>query len=450
VRIETARVTVKEGKPVEGSKILRAVTTYDFEGKRVDEIAHPVDASTPVGKEQYRYDDNGNLIEMVLRGDNGSILSKETYKYEFDDLGNWKKMTTSLAVYENGTLGFEPVEVTYRTITYYYNQAVDKLGKSTPVRSNTSSTAAAKEPSPKKLENRPEQPSKRVTPLVAEEEKSTSAPPPNTKTEKNAAAERSVPQPSQTNVAAGNAGPSSAVDVSSSNAKRSAEPATESPRSSASNAATAFYEEGVAHLKVGRNTEAVTALKQAVYLNPEDGRAYAKLGIAYATIGQHKKALAAFKLAVRLRPDAMDTEANYRMAESYTVTGKKKEALEAYKQSLYTKRAELVENPQTTGFPTMADIHFGLGLAHYNRESFTDAIKELKQAAALEANSADIQYGLALAYLANGDRSSAQRQEKILRSLDPALANNVAAALSSATPPGITRIQPREDRRMRP
>ena len=56
-------------------------------------------------------------------------------------LGNWTKMSGSVAVYENGKVRFEPTEVTYRTISYYYNQAIEKLSntaaksKASPARS---------------------------------------------------------------------------------------------------------------------------------------------------------------------------------------------------------------------------------------------------------------------------------------------------------------------------
>ena len=147
VRIETARVAFKDGAPVEGSRLMRGVTTYDTNGRKVDTVAHPVEGSAPSGKEQYRYDDQGNIVEMVVRGNDGSILSKEIYQYEFDELGNWKKMTTSVAVYEDGKLSFEPVEVTYRTITYYYNQAVDKM---TAVSKSTSVSVPSMSPAPPK------------------------------------------------------------------------------------------------------------------------------------------------------------------------------------------------------------------------------------------------------------------------------------------------------------
>src|ERR1700730_387663 len=111
VRLETAKIGAKDGTPIEGSRVMRGVTTYDTNGRKVDTVAHPVEGSAPSGKEQYRYDDKGNIVEMVVRGNDGSILSKEIYQYEFDELGNWKKMTSSVAVYEDGKLSFEPVEV---------------------------------------------------------------------------------------------------------------------------------------------------------------------------------------------------------------------------------------------------------------------------------------------------------------------------------------------------
>ena len=127
VRVEIAKVIVKDGNFTEGPRVLRETSTYDPKGRKIDSVAHPVEGTSLPGKEEYRYDDNGNIVEMILRGEDGSILSKETYTYELDEIGNWKKMTSSVAIYENGKLVYEPVEVTYRAISYYFGQAVDKL-----------------------------------------------------------------------------------------------------------------------------------------------------------------------------------------------------------------------------------------------------------------------------------------------------------------------------------
>ena len=68
VKVETARITVKEGTPVEGPRAIRAITTYDIKGPRIDTVAHPVEVTTPTGREQYRYDNKGNIVEMTVRG----------------------------------------------------------------------------------------------------------------------------------------------------------------------------------------------------------------------------------------------------------------------------------------------------------------------------------------------------------------------------------------------
>jgi TonB family protein len=129
VRVETAKMIVKAGNLVEGPKVIRGIATYDSLGKKIDSVDYPVESSTVPGKERYSYDDKGNIVEMIVVGPDGSILSKEAYSYEFDPMGNWTKMNTSVAVYENGKVTFEPTEVTYRTISYYYNQAIEKLSK---------------------------------------------------------------------------------------------------------------------------------------------------------------------------------------------------------------------------------------------------------------------------------------------------------------------------------
>jgi YD repeat-containing protein len=130
VRTERARLLVKAGKVVEGARELLETTTYDYQGNRIDNSYYVVSANSHTGREQYRYDDQGNVVEMTLRErDNDSILSKEVYRYEFDAVGNWTKMKTFMVVFEGGKLNYEPTEVTYRNITYYYNQAIADITK---------------------------------------------------------------------------------------------------------------------------------------------------------------------------------------------------------------------------------------------------------------------------------------------------------------------------------
>ncbi len=128
VRTETAKLSLKAGAVVESSRIILEMTSYDVRGNRIDNTYYMLEGArnSLTGKEAYKYDEQGNIIEMILRDDDGAILSKEVYTYEFDPVGNWTKMTTSVVVIEGGKPTFEPIDVTYRTIAYYLTDAVAK------------------------------------------------------------------------------------------------------------------------------------------------------------------------------------------------------------------------------------------------------------------------------------------------------------------------------------
>jgi TonB family protein len=128
VRTEVVKVSTVSGKIVEDNKrVLLETTEYDLKGTKTQNQYFPVAGSTLTGRETYKYDDKGNISEMTLMNADGSLLSKEVYKYEFDSMGNWVKMTTSVAVVENQKIEFEPTEITYRTIFYYLDASMAKM-----------------------------------------------------------------------------------------------------------------------------------------------------------------------------------------------------------------------------------------------------------------------------------------------------------------------------------
>lgn len=128
VRTEVVKLSTIGGKSIEDNKrTLLETAEYDLKGAKTQNQYFPVSGSTLTGREVYRYDDKGNISEMTLVNADGSLLSKEVYKYDFDSIGNWVKMTTSVAVVENGRIGFEPTEVTYRTIFYYLDATMAKM-----------------------------------------------------------------------------------------------------------------------------------------------------------------------------------------------------------------------------------------------------------------------------------------------------------------------------------
>ena len=141
VRTEIAKLVMTDGRQGEAKHVLVELAAYDIRGNKIENQYFPIaGGATLTGKEVYKYDEKGNISEMTLLNPDGSLLSKETYKYEFDFLGNWNKMTTSVAVVDSRGITFEPTEVTYRSIMYYLDENMLKTMSGTP--------AAAPQPAP--------------------------------------------------------------------------------------------------------------------------------------------------------------------------------------------------------------------------------------------------------------------------------------------------------------
>lgn len=133
VRTELAKLVMTDGRQAEAKHVLVELAAYDVKGNKVENQYFPIaGGSTLTGKEVYKYDEKGNISEMTLLNPDGSLLGKETYKYEFDFLGNWNKMTTSVAVVDARGITFEPTEVTYRSIMYYLDENMLKTMSGTP------------------------------------------------------------------------------------------------------------------------------------------------------------------------------------------------------------------------------------------------------------------------------------------------------------------------------
>ena len=131
VRTEVAKLSAVAGKTVEDSKhVVLETAEYDLKGAKTQNQYFPIEGATLTGRESYKYDEKGNISEMTLAGADGSLVSKEVYKYDYDSVGNWVKMTTSVAVVGNGKIEFEQTEATYRTIFYYLDAAMTKMMES--------------------------------------------------------------------------------------------------------------------------------------------------------------------------------------------------------------------------------------------------------------------------------------------------------------------------------
>ena len=139
VRTEVAKLSTSNGRSIEDKRVVLETASYDIKGSKTENQYFPMAGATLTGKEVYKYDERGNISEMTLLGNDGLLLGKEVYKYDYDSIGNWTKMTTSVAVVEGGKVTFEPSEVTYRSIMYYFDENMLKMAQ--PVNSAANAEA---------------------------------------------------------------------------------------------------------------------------------------------------------------------------------------------------------------------------------------------------------------------------------------------------------------------
>ena len=278
VKTETARIQLKDGRAVEGPPQLVEITTYGIKGNRVENTSYPI-AGSLVGKEEYKYDEHGNITEMTVRDDRGSIISREAYSYEFDKLGNWTKMVTNLVVFENGELKREPVEVTYRTVTYYFDDVVAKIvDEPKPILAPVLAPAV---PEATDTEVRDQE----VLDLG-----------PSLVDPKSVAIEGDPPPPLT-------------LKSVSSAAKPTAD-TTDHQKS-----AYDFLVEGHEFLKLQKDREAIKAFKESIKLNPNTAETYYGLGFSSFRLGKFRDAADAFKKAVALDPQM--AKAHYGLSLAY-------------------------------------------------------------------------------------------------------------------------------------
>ena len=148
VRTEVVKLSNEGGRVTEGKRAVIEVVAYDIKGRKIENQYFPIAGATLTGKEVYKYDENGNISEMTMFNDDGSLLTKEVYKYEFDFEGNWNRMMTSVVGVDGGKITVEPSEITYRSIMYYLDQKMVKMIQpvSTPAASQTGAARSSVEP----------------------------------------------------------------------------------------------------------------------------------------------------------------------------------------------------------------------------------------------------------------------------------------------------------------
>jgi Tfp pilus assembly protein PilF len=287
VKTETAKIELKDGRPVEGLPQLVEITTYGIKGNRVENTSYPIEVG-PVGKEEYKYDKQGNITEMTVRDDHGAIVSREAYSYELDKFGNWTKMVTSLVVFENGELKREPVEVTNRTITYYFDDTVAKIVEEPKV----------------------EEPTVPNAPSVPE--------PANSEIRDQDVLELGIAAPSAEIV-----GEPPPLLKSIKSVESVAKPATDNTDADAQLAI------GHEFLKQQKDREAIKAFKESIKLNPNNPETFYGLGFSTFRLGKFRDAADAFKKATVLSPTM--AKAHYGLSLAYQELGMEAQLMEQYR-----------------------------------------------------------------------------------------------------------------------
>ena len=333
VRTESARIEIKDGRPVEGPPQLVEITTYGIRGKRIENTSYPI-AGSLVGKEEYKYDERGNITEMTLRDERGAILSREAYNYEFDKFGNWTKMVTSLVVFENGELKREPIEVTYRTLTYYFDDNIAKAVDAAPTIPTTATISVTT------AEAVPEPVSREVEgagiPSISFNDAPGSTP-----------EIRENPPPMREN-------PSPLVLTR-------AEPPPPAPAST--NQANDLYLAGRNRFDAGDVKGAVESYLQSIKLEPGSAEVFLNLAHAYLKLQKNSDAIKAFKQSIKLNPDQAET--HYGLGLASFRSSRFKEAADAFKKA-------------TVLNPGMAKAHYGLSLAYQELGQINGVLEEYR------------------------------------------------------------------------
>ena len=101
---------------VKGAQTFRSTLKYDGQWRLVQKELSLDTVSSDLAIFTFTYDSAGNIAEDALRINGG--VNRWRYEYEADSHNNWTKRTTLSLANRNGTLRWDPVEATYRILTY--------------------------------------------------------------------------------------------------------------------------------------------------------------------------------------------------------------------------------------------------------------------------------------------------------------------------------------------
>jgi len=278
-------------------------------------------------------------------------------------------MFTSLLVFENGELKREPVEITYRTLTYYFDDTIAKIV------AEPKTPTAPVIPTPDAAEVRNQQVlNPEVATLSVQSSPLTGEPPPLLKRLEPEGAASVFASRKEAEIVTENV---AAPEPASAPVPARVESTAETSAGKDQNLANELYLAGRNRFESGDVPGAIDSYLQSIKLEPGSAEVHLNLGHAYLKLQKDREAVKAFKESVKLN-------------------------------------SKLVES------------HYGLGFANFRMGRFRDAADAFKKATVLEPRMAKAHYGLSLAYQELGMTSALMEEYRILETLDKSLAKKLA------------------------
>jgi TolA-binding protein len=452
VKTEYARINFKEGQPTESPRQLLEITTYGIRGNRVDNVSYPIPDSI-AGREEYKYDPRGNVVEKILRDERGAVLTRETYEYVFDEVGNWTKMITNLVLVENGKLKREPIEVTYRTLTYYATDSNQAIASAASVPAETRQPAEPVENAPhiqkesglvvdgNAVASAPKSTPSRIIPPGTTKRAQKSEQPATETTARSSSVSRvetlAGPQGSNSESAALNSKgsvekptfstqkapkvvtPSDLASVATIDRKlidsakqdESARGVNVSSQPESRKMAAAPETEPASNTVVTIHTPSSTGPSIS---DTEKAFEIYQSGLQKFEAGDVKGAIDAYLESARLEPASAEYQMN--LGHAYVTLKKDKEAMKAFTEAVRLN-------------PKLAEAFYGLGFASFRSSKYREAVDAFKRAAALSPDLAKVHFGLAMAYVELHKMDEMIQEYRILQRLDSKLAAKLTKSL---------------------
>ena len=177
------------------------------------------------------------------------------------------------------------------------------------------------------------------------------------------------------------------------------------------NFADAHYNLGFTLGREGNIKEAIAHYREALRIKPDYADAHNNLGVALVRQGNFKEAIAHFTEALRIKPDYTEVYCN--LGNALSEQGRIEEAITHYTKALQIK-------------PDYVGAHYNLGNALVRQGNIQEAITHYAKTLRIKADFAEAHFALGLAYLMIGNRGSAMEEYKILKTINPDLANNLS------------------------